>query len=176
MGNGLIEKLRADIVKAKETTRDNHVIILFLIKKSVRIVLVYRILNHFYYKNRFVYFLLTPLGIYYRLMTNRYCIDLPVKTRIGKGLKLNHAYSIVVNQRTVIGENVYLGHNITIGSNGNYIPVIGNNVEIFTGSLIIGNVDIGDNVKVGAGSLVIKSIPANSIVVSAPCTILNKQS
>ncbi|SEO46110.1 serine acetyltransferase [Mucilaginibacter sp. OK283] len=174
MNAGLLEKLKADIVKAKETTRDRPVVVLFLIKKSVRIVLLYRVLNHFYYKNRFVYYLLTPIGIYYRLMTNRYCIDLPVKTRIGKGLKLNHAYSIVVNQRTVIGENVYLGHNITIGSNGNQIPSIGNNVEVFTGSIIVGNVTIGDNVKVGAGSLVIKSIPANSIVVSAPCTLLKQ--
>ena len=106
-------------------------------------------------------------------MTNRYCIDLAINTRIGAGFKLNHAYGIIINPRTVVGNNAYIGHNVTIGSNSpTKYPVIGNNVTIFTGSIIIGDVRIGNNVVIGAGSLVIKDVADNTIVGGNPCKVL----
>jgi serine acetyltransferase len=133
--------------------------------------LLYRVLNH-YKKNKAVSIILLPLAFYYRLMTNKYCIDITTDTRIGAGFKLNHAYGIVINKRTTIGDNVYIAHNVTIGSNGNGFPKIGNNVTIFPGSIIIGDITIGDNVIVGAGSLVVKSIAANTTVGGHPSKIL----
>ncbi len=49
-------------------------------------------------RNKVVNFLLFPLQVYYRLITNRYCIDLPPATKIGAGLKLNHSFGIVIHK------------------------------------------------------------------------------
>lgn len=161
---GLRDKLRADIKQLKSTGGSKILIIALLSKKNFRIVLSYRVLNH-YRKNKVVSLLLLPLTIYYRLMTNKYCIDLTTNTNIGAGFKLNHSYGIVVNQRAIIGDNVYIAHNVTIGSAGeNKVPKIGNNVTIFPGSIIIGDVTIGDNATIGAGSLVVKDVPAYTVV------------
>ena len=46
--------------------------------------------------------------------------------------------------------------------------VIGNNVTIATGSIILFGVRIGDNVVVSAGSVVNKDIPANAFVAGNP--------
>jgi serine acetyltransferase len=168
----LKEKLRADIKRLKSTGGSKFLIVLLLSKKNFRIVLSYRILNH-YHKNKIISILLLPLAVYYRLMTNKYCIDLTVNTNIGAGFKLNHSYGIVVNQRTIIGDNVYIAHNVTIGSAGtNKFPKIGNNVTIFPGSIIIGDVTIGDNVTIGAGSLVVKDIPSDTVVGGHPGKVL----
>jgi serine acetyltransferase len=170
----LKKKIAADVAHTAGSGNKKSVFRLFFTKKAIRIIILFRILNHYYYcNNKIASLLLIPVRIYYRLMTNRYCVDLSYKTRIGQGLKLNHAYCIVVNERVQIGENVYIGHNVTIGSSGPAnVPKIGNNVTVFVGSIIIGNVSVGDNVVVGAGSLVVRDIPANSVVGGHPCHTL----
>lgn len=50
--------------------------------------------------------------------------------------------------------------------------IIGNNVQIGVGAIILSGVQIGDNVLVGAGSVVTKSINSNCIVAGNPATIL----
>lgn len=162
----LREKLKADIAHSTNAINSKSVIKLFFAKKSIRIVVLFRILNHYYFKkNKVAMLLLSPVALYYRLMTNKYCVDLSYKTNIGPGLKMNHCYCTIVNIRATIGEHVYIAHNVTIGSNTPAkVPTIGNNVTIFPGSIIIGDVTIGDNVVIGAGSLVVKDIPANTIV------------
>ena len=49
--------------------------------------------------------------------------------------------------------------------------VIGNNVWIGGGAIILPGVTIGDNTVVGAGSVVTKSIPANAVAWGNPCTV-----
>ena len=56
----------------------------------------------------------------------------------------------------------------------NYAPMIGNNVEIGSNSVIIGNIVIGDNVIVGAGSVVIKNVEDNCIVAGNPAKVIRK--
>ncbi|AYL97117.1 serine acetyltransferase [Mucilaginibacter celer] len=173
----LSEKLKADIKHLTTSSvggKPKPAFILFFIKKAVRIVVIYRVLNHFYLnRNKVALLLLSPLKLYFRLMTSRYCTDISYKTKIGPGFKLNHSYGIIVNIRSTIGENVYLGHNVTVGSNSpSKFPKIGNNVTIFPGSIIIGDVTIGDNVTIGAGSLVVKDVPANTVVGGHPSKIL----
>lgn len=178
--NSLVNYLKQDLLHLRTATGNLPLFTLLLWHKNVRIVFLFRLLNYdFYYgkNNLLLKIILKPFQLYYSLMTNRYCIDLPFQTKIGAGLKLNHSYGIVVNADAIIGENFYLGHNVTIGSNGpKNVPVIGNNVTIFTGSVVIGNVSIGDNVVVGACSLVFKDIPNNTIVGGNSCKVLRSVS
>ena len=50
--------------------------------------------------------------------------------------------------------------------------VIGNNVWIGGGAIIMPGVTIGDNVVVGAGSVVTKDIPSNKIAYGNPCKVI----
>lgn len=52
--------------------------------------------------------------------------------------------------------------------------VIGNNVMICAGSIVIGNVDIGDNVTIGAAAVVTKDVPDNCVVAGNPARIIKK--
>lgn len=52
------------------------------------------------------------------------------------------------------------------------VPVmIGNNVRIRGGVIILPCVTIGDNAVVGAGSMVTKSIPTNDVACGNPCKV-----
>lgn len=50
--------------------------------------------------------------------------------------------------------------------------IIGNNVWIGGGAILLPGVTIGDNVVIGAGSVVTKDIPANSIAYGNPCRVM----
>lgn len=104
-------------------------------------------------------------------------LDLPYKTKIGKGLQIYHGFGIVVHSSAIIGRNVILRQNTTIGqahSNGE-CPTIGNNVDIGAHSIIIGNICIGNNCTIGAGSLVNKSFPADSIIAGNPAKFIRQK-
>ena len=50
--------------------------------------------------------------------------------------------------------------------------VVGDNVFIGLGAIILPNVTIGNNVVIGAGSLVTKDIPSNSVAAGSPARVL----
>lgn len=70
--------------------------------------------------------------------------------------------------------NLYVNQCVTIGAKGDKRPVIGNNVRVATGAIVIGGVTIGDNVIIGAGAVVVKDVPSNSVVVGNPARIVKQ--
>ena len=75
-------------------------------------------------------------------------------------------YGIIVSHNAVIGKNVRILHQVTIGEGRGGAPVIGNDVVIGAGSKITGGVRIGDHVRIGAGCVIMQDIPDNSIVLA----------
>ena len=100
---------------------------------------------------------------------------IPYQAQIGKGTILGYqALGMVIHKRSVIGKNCHISQNVTIGgTSGLYeVPVLGDNVQVGAGAVIIGPVHIGDNVIIGANSVVNKDIPANSVAVGAPAKVI----
>ena len=99
--------------------------------------------------------------------------NLYIDDSIGKGFRIMHGYSTIVNCKKM-GDNCLVSQLCTIGWGKGGTPVIGNNVEIYAGASIIGDVTIGDNVTIGAGAVVVKDIPSNCTVVGNPARIIKR--
>jgi serine O-acetyltransferase len=90
--------------------------------------------------------------------------------KIGKGLIVVHGDSTFINAKE-IGEKCYVNQNVTIGVIGDKKPIIGNNVRVATGAIVLGDITIGDNVIIAAGAVVVKSVPSNCMVAGNPAYI-----
>ncbi|WNJ19756.1 hypothetical protein [Pontibacter sp. G13] len=110
----------------------------------------------------------------YRRVTNRYCVDLPLGTQVGKGLMIYHCYGLVVHQDTVIGDNCSLSHQVTLAVEKGGTPVLKDKVRVSPGAKIVGGVTLGTGVVVGANSVVIKDVPDHAITVGIPNRIINR--
>jgi len=132
-------------------------------------------------KGSFLWWIGLPVMIAYRLIVEYLmCIELRPRTEVGPGLILEHGFSLVVNDQTVIGKNVHLRHCITTGcvklADGSQgpSPVIEDNVEIGANVCVIGGIRVGRNSKIGAGSVVVKDVPPNVVVAGNPAKIIKQ--
>lgn len=126
---------------------------------------------HFFTKNRFLYILGCPIWIIYRFIFNWVLgIDIHEGTKIGKNFVIWHGMGLVVNPSTIIGDDVTLRNNTTIGSahSGGKSPVICNGVSVGPNCCIIGDITVGENSIIGAGSVVVKDVEPNMIVAGNP--------
>lgn len=105
-------------------------------------------------------------------------IQIPAKTKIGKGLKIAHFGTIVINPQAEIGYNFNIAQGCLVGNaqgKNAGVPVIGNNVFMGANSIIIGGVKIGDNCLIAPGAFVNFDMPANSIAIGNPAMIIQKE-
>lgn len=72
------------------------------------------------------------------------------------------------------GKNITIFQNVTVGQSKEKYPIIGDNVVIGAGAIIIGDVKIGNNVRIGAGTVVTFDVPDNSTVVGQKAKIILK--
>ena len=86
---------------------------------------------------------------------------------------------VLIGEGVILGENVTIYPNTLIGAKdihnfGKY-PVIGDDVKIGYGCIIIGDITIGSKSIIGAGSFVDKNVPENSIVYNKKELVINKK-
>ncbi len=93
---------------------------------------------------------------------------------IGPGLFIQHGFATVVSAER-IGRNCWINQQVTIGFlNDTDCPTIGDNVIIYAGAKVLGDVRIGDNSIIGANAVVVKNVPDNCTVVGVPAYIVRK--
>ncbi|UYB62850.1 hypothetical protein N8I67_06690 [Edwardsiella ictaluri] len=84
-----------------------------------------------------------------RNLRNKYCPDIKLGCEIGEGLRIGHYVGIVITGHCIIGNNLYIRKNVTIGVKHNDQT---------------GQIYIGDNATIGAMSFINKDIPPNHTV------------
>jgi serine O-acetyltransferase len=99
-------------------------------------------------------------------------IEIHPGATIGDRLFIDHGIGVVVGETTIIGDNVVLYQNVTLGGTGKEKgkrhPTIGNNVVIGAGAKVLGNITVGENSRIGAGSVALRNVPENSTLVGVP--------
>src|SRR3954464_3991224 len=93
-------------------------------------------------------------------------IEIHPGAQIGKRFFIDHGAGVVIGETAIIGDNVMLYHQVTLGATGWWRsgpgrlhkrhPTIENDVTIGVGAAILGPVTIGHGSKIGAMALVLE--------------------
>ena len=106
-------------------------------------------------------------------------ISIPASAQIGHSFYIGHFGGIILNAKTIIGNNCNLAQGVTIGVSGlnenRGVPIIGNNVYVGVNSVIAGKITIGNNVLIGSSSLVTSNVEDNAVMLGVPATKISNQ-
>lgn len=94
----------------------------------------------------------------------------------GPGFVLIHSMGVVINGKVRGGANIHLYHQVTLGSDRNGAPVLGDGVFISAGAKVIGAVKIGDGARIGANAVVVHDIPPYATAVGVPARVVRTRS
>ena len=101
-------------------------------------------------------------------------LDISSASKIGGGLIVQHGYGTIVAPKS-IGKNCWVNQGVTIGyTNDTDCPTIGDNVTVYAGAKVLGDVHIGNNVIVAANAVVVKDVPDNCVVGGVPAKIIKR--
>ena len=117
------------------------------------------------------------MALYLQMRSSEvFSIDIHPGARIGRGIMIDHAHSIVIGETAVVGDNCSLLHSVTLGgtgkSHGDRHPKVGNGVLIGAGAKILGNISVGSCSRVAAGSVVLSDVPPCKTVAGVPARVV----
>jgi serine O-acetyltransferase len=156
----------------KKDPAARHFIDIILTHNGLHAVWNYRI-AHFFWKIKF--------KLLARIVSNfgrmAFGVEIHPGATIGKSFIIDHGNGIVIGETAVIGNNVLMYHQVTLGGTGNDSslkrhPSVCDNVMIAAGAKILGNIRIGYGSKIGANSVVLKDVPAYATAVGMPARII----
>jgi serine O-acetyltransferase len=131
----------------------------------------WRVSNWLWHQNR------TDLALLLQSLSSD-CLQVSIhpSASIGTSVFLDHATGIIVGSFAVIGDEVTILQNVTIGRKHalpNRAPRIGRGVLLSTEATILGDVSIGDFAKIGAGSVVENDVPGGCTAIGVPARLTN---
>lgn len=102
-----------------------------------------------------------------RRLQRRYCLHVTINA-CGKGLQIAHLGPILMNGQVKIGEHctIHMNTAFVAGGTDDAAPIIGNNVNVGFGAVILGGIIIADGVAIGANSVVNKDVLEENITVA----------
>lgn len=170
----IVEAIQADIFAVRE--RDpavNCCLVPFLYLKGVHALASYRIANWLWRMDR------TFLALHLQnRISEAFNVDIHPAAKIGKGILMDHGTAVVIGETAVVGDNVSMLHEVTLGGTGKVggdrHPKVGAGVLIGAGAKILGNVRIGDGAKIGAGSVVLTDVPPRCTFAGVPAEMVGR--
>lgn len=109
-------------------------------------------------------------------MSEVFGVDIHPAARIGRGIMIDHAHSIVIGETAIVGDNVSMLHSVTLGGtgkqDGDRHPKIEDGVLIGAGAKVLGAITIGRCSRIAAGSVVLQNVPPCTTVAGVPAKIM----
>lgn len=103
-------------------------------------------------------------------------VDIHPAARIGVGVMMDHAHSIVIGETATVGNDVSMLHSVTLGGtgkeDGDRHPKIENGVLIGAGAKVLGNIRVGHHSRIAAGSVVLHDVPPCKTVAGVPARVI----
>jgi len=170
----LVEAARADLMAVFERDPACHRLLQpILYFKGYQAMQAYRVGHWLWQQGRH------DLAYFFQMRVSEiFGIDIHPAARIGKGIMIDHAHSIVVGETAVVGDNVSMLHSVTLGGTGKEEeerhPKIGDGVLIGAGAKVLGNISIGHCSRIAAGSVVLNDVPACKTVAGVPARIVGE--
>ncbi len=164
--------LRADVIAVVErdpATFKSHIPLLFF--KGFHSLESYRVAHWLWNKGRYTMALFLQSRI-----SEEFAADIHPAARIGRGIFIDHASSLVIGETAVVEDNVSMLHEVTLGGTGKETgdrhPKVRKGVLIGAGAKILGNVEVGEGSKIAACSVVLKDIPPHSTAAGVPAKVI----
>ncbi len=111
-------------------------------------------------------------------MSEVFGVDIHPASKIGQGIFIDHATSVVIGETAVVEDDVSMLHEVTLGGTGKKTgdrhPKVRRGVLIGAGAKILGNVVVGEGAKVAAGSVVLFDVPPHCTVAGVPAVVVGK--
>lgn len=112
-------------------------------------------------------------------------IDIHPAAQLASPLFIDHGTGIVIGETTISGKNLKLYQGVTLGALslkcGSKLkgckrhPTIGENVVIYAGASLLGDISIGSNVTIGSNVFITESIPDNvKVSFSKPSLVITE--
>lgn len=93
---------------------------------------------------------------------------------IGPGLFIQHGFATVIAAKS-IGKNAWINQQVTIGyKDDTASPIIGDNVSICAGAIILGDILVGNDSTIGANAVVTKNVPEKTVIIGSKAFIIKK--
>ncbi|GAB76867.1 Serine acetyltransferase [Austwickia chelonae] len=107
-----------------------------------------------------------------------YGIELPASVVLGRRVKVAHQSGIIVHPDVVIGDDVLIRQNVTIGLRediqgdaSEHVPRIRSGASLGAGAVVVGPVVVGEGAVIGANTVVTRDVPDGGTV-SPPRSII----
>ena len=168
----LVECARADILAVFERDPACHRLIQpLLFFKGFQALQAYRLAHYLWLHER------RDLAYYVQMRTSEvFGVDIHPGARMGRGIMMDHAHSIVIGETAVVGNNVSMLHSVTLGGTGkeddDRHPKIGDGVLIGAGAAILGNIKVGSCSRIASGSVVLHEVPPRKTVAGVPAKVV----
>ncbi|MFD1511070.1 serine O-acetyltransferase [Lacimonas salitolerans] len=170
----LAQDARADIAAVYDRDPACHRFLQpLLFFKGFQALQAYRVANWLWQTGR------RDMAYFFQMRTSEtFGVDIHPAARIGRGIMIDHAHSIVIGETAVVGDNVSMLHSVTLGGTGkeeeDRHPKIGNGVLIGAGAKVLGNIRIGECSRIAAGSVVLHDVPPKSTVAGVPAKVVGE--
>lgn len=170
----LIAAARADLVAIFERDPACHRLLQpILYFKGYQAVQAYRVGHHLWINGK------RDLAYFVQMRVSEiFGVDIHPAAKVGKGIMIDHAHSIVIGETAVVGDNVSMLHSVTLGGTGkeeeDRHPKIGDGVLIGAGAKVLGNISVGHCSRIAAGSVVLENVPPCKTVAGIPARIVGE--
>ncbi|EPX87263.1 serine O-acetyltransferase [Rubellimicrobium thermophilum DSM 16684] len=171
---GIARSARTDIVAIEDRDPACHTFLQPLLYfKGFQAVQSYRIAHWLWNRRR------RNMAYFFQMRVSEvFGVDIHPAARIGQGIMIDHAHSIVIGETAVVGDNVSMLHSVTLGGtgkeDGDRHPKIGDGVLIGAGAKVLGNIRVGRCSRIAAGSVVLHDVPPCTTVAGVPARVVGE--